>query len=157
MSITHDITSTYVSGYSPLTINFNTSGFTGFTFPCCKLIYDFGDEETQTISRTLIPAADPKDILSTHTFRKINQEADDIFLVSISAVECNTFSTLVCTVSVEVELPGFIGVSAQHTFEKIHLINSRMFTTDNVIMYTFETENPNYFMTSVVDISGGLT
>lgn len=146
------------TGFAPLTLTLNPSGFSINDGPIVKIEYDFNDGtdpiivkrklNTDTLSTSAYAFSgdpgDPRNVIVSHTLFPSISSDPQTFNVSIKVTKSTTFTPVVYNMSVYVSKVDAINGVTQGYFEDIHLIGSRVYSTKDTKFYTFETVNPRY-------------
>jgi len=157
-------------GRSPQTITFCATAIIPGSFPICRIDWDFGDNSPiLSISRlmsaeysnyfnasTYADLSDPRNIFVTHVYnnnqsgpRTFSFELDDIdssnkdgiYFPSVSAFACNTNSVATGKLPTYNGAIGpFCQMSLSATEGNIHLLNNRMYSTEDNLLLVFESE-----------------
>lgn len=156
-----------INGQSSLTSYFMASSIIAGSFPICRIDWDFGDGEVQTITRIPLTQStsqglqvinlsaysydlnDPRNIVVPHVYTNQTQ-AYQTYTINISAYACNTNSVLYCSRS---DLVWVAPEVIEDITETKNLIGSRFDDNGNLI-YILEGENNN--TTHTVVLSGEL-
>lgn len=138
---------------SPTTITLNTSAFNGLG-KLWKIVYNFGNNEVKTQNFTInapylsslpIPdeSGDPRNypVHSNYyfddSFTKTYTIKIDFYSIGIDIPETVSFDLML-------RLPNIDEIFS--TESELKLVGTRMFGTDNKILYIFESQSPNYLL-----------
>lgn len=157
-----------ITGDSPLTVSFNPSASDCGSFPVCKIVWDFGDGNTETISRLAsagydsvtgtIPFPsdpyDPRNVIVSHTYNRKNTSDTGIYNVNMDIYACNT-STYTSTTG-EIGLVGLESRTLSAT-KDFHLLANNIVDNGENILFVMEndsTKSSHSILLSSSDLSG---
>lgn len=158
-----------VSGNSPLTAYFMSSGIVAGSFPICRMDWDFGDGTVEKITRiphvtatsqgiSLINISaysydllDPRNLVIPHVYNNASEDTQT-FDIHVSAYACNTNTMLHCS-AYQLIAPIEPNISTRVEDVK-RLIGSRFDDAGNLI-YIVEGQDEN--TTYTIALSGELT
>lgn len=153
-----------LSGLSPLTAYFMSSGIIAGSFPICRIDWDFGDGDLQTVTRrpltietdqglSLINISaypydleDPRNIIVPHIYTNLTND-NQTFDINISAYACNTNTMITCVAQSLVS--PLVPKVAIERIENKKLIGSR-FDTEGNLIYVLEGQNENTTFTVIM-------
>jgi hypothetical protein len=138
-----------------------------------KIVYNY-DDDTSQVTRTLgaVPTKkddtlkypyeiqDPRNFVQEHTV-VLSKTVSKTFNVSvrvysvldkaIGSGEVPNYTEYKIALKLNAPILDTASIATSgYYFEEIHLVNTRMFGTDNTILYNFESENPHYLLPTVV-------
>lgn len=158
-----------VNFYGPTTITFNPSSL-NLPNKIVRIDYYFGDVHNEYIkpishgfyySLTSVDTqgypfpsepGDPRNFPVTHTFTS-NQFSIQSFDVYIFIYQVNVADPVAVYYKINILAPNVDDYSSDINpyFGEMHLISTRMFGTNNDILYTFESQNPNYVIPVLIN------
>lgn len=145
-----------ITGLSPFTLTINPSGISSSN-KIYKLEYNFGDGSI--IDRVLTPDNDSDFLktLETHVF-SLTGNLQKTFNINVHAYQFNTSLYNDYTISLNLKAPPIESttttlstLSSYAYFGEMHLVGTRMFGTENEVLYMFESINPNYILPVLVN------
>jgi hypothetical protein len=145
-----------ITGLSPFTLTINPSDISTSN-KVYKLEYDFGDGTIVNQVLTTEDGGDPLSIQKTHVYY-LTGNLQKTFNINVNAYQFNTSLYSNYKISLNLKVPFLESIvtsnsalSSTSYFDELHLVGSRMFGTDNEILYMFESINPNYILPVMVN------
>lgn len=134
-----------------------------FSSKIYKIVYDWGDGEVETIkiqpsqfNTTPIfnyPAVkengDPRQVKKEHIYT-LNNELKKLFNLSVKIYMFGVSQPIEYFAVIRLSAPQLDG-TIKGFFKNIHLIDAKMYGTDNKILYIFEGKDPSWIMPVLVD------
>ncbi|NBO98572.1 MAG: LamG domain-containing protein [Proteobacteria bacterium] len=145
-----------ITGLSPFTLTINPSSISTSS-KIYKIRYDYGDGTI--IDRVLTPDNDSDFLktLETHVF-SLTGNLQKTFNVNVHAYQFNSSLYSDYTISLNLKTPPIesttttlSSLSSYAYFKELHLVGTRMFGTENEVLYMFESINPNYILPVLVN------
>jgi hypothetical protein len=145
-----------ITGLSPFTLTINPSGISTSN-KIYKIRYDYGDGTI--IDKVINPDNDQDFLNTTQTYTYyLTGDIQKTFNINVHAYQFNTSLYSDYTISLDLKTPPLekkttnLGeLSSFAYFDEVHLIGTRMFGTENEILYMFESINPNYILPVLVN------
>jgi Concanavalin A-like lectin/glucanases superfamily len=149
-------TSQTITGFSPFTLTINPSGIP-LPGKIYKITYDFGDGTF--IERDL--TTDNQNFFSnkfeTYVYN-LTSNLQQYYNIQINAYQFNSSYYQNYNINLSLRTPPLesiclatSSVSAAAYFNELHLVGSRMFGTEDEILYMFESINPSYLLPVLVN------
>jgi hypothetical protein len=145
-----------ITGLSPfiLTISPSTISTSNKIY---KITYDFGDGTL--IERLINPDNDEVFLSTDETYvYYLTGNIQKTFNINVHEYQFNTSLYNDYTISLDLKAPpiesiatNLSGLSSSAYFDELHLVGTRMFGTENEILYMFESINPNYILPILVN------
>ena len=145
-----------ITGLSPFTLTINPSSIS-IPNKVYKIGYDFGDG---TLIDNIINPDNDQDFLKTtqtHVYY-LTGDTQKTFNINVHAYQFNTSLYNDYTISLNLKTPplekkttNLSALSSFAYFDELHLVGSRMFGTENEVLYMFESINPNYILPVLVN------
>lgn len=145
-----------ITGLSPFTLTINPSAISTSN-KVYKISYNFGDGTL--IDKVINPDNDQGFLNTTQTHvYYLTGDIQKTFNINVHAYQFNTslyndytISLNLKTPSLEKKTTSLSALSSFAYFDELHLVGSRMFGTDNEVLYMFESINPNYVLPVMVN------
>jgi hypothetical protein len=119
-----------------------------------NIVYDFGDGTIVSQPASIFSNGDKPTLYpKTHTYNLKIAEATS-FQVNVFLYQVNSETPARFTSNVRLKAPSLEASSAvndNNMFESIHLVGTRMFGTDNNILYMFQSKNPDYLLPVILN------
>jgi hypothetical protein len=161
----------FIDNFAPLKLSINpfnalpSKNANQFNFQAkiYKIVYDWGDGEIETVKLTPssfnssnvvnYPATkesgDPRNVKKEHIYN-LNGELKKAFNLSVKIHMFGIDDPLEYKALIRLSAPQLDG-SRRGFFKNIHLIDAKMYGTDNKILYVFEGKDPSWVMPALVD------
>jgi len=150
------LSGTVINSFAPFTLSINPSAIDGISTKVYRIDYYFGNSKNVYQTWFYKPSAinsnlayqydvgDPRNYSQKHTYYLPNT-----YTYSYS-VSCNIFqignpTPVSISFTIQLSAPKMEG-SLNAVFSAVHLNHTKMFGTENNILYVFETENPKYYI-----------
>jgi hypothetical protein len=145
-----------ITGLSPFTLTINPSGISTSN-KVYKIAYNFGDGTL--IDRVVNPDNDQDFLKTEETYvYYLTGNIQKTFNINVHAYQFNTSLYNDYTISLNLKTPplekkttSLSALSSFAYFDELHLVGSRMFGTNNEVLYMFESINPNYVLPVMVN------
>lgn len=160
--LTQSLYGTTINSFAPFTLTINPSAIDGITKKIYKIDYTF---DTSTTSQkyfyktpendpsTVYPypqeVGDPRNYTKSHTFFLPNVYRKDC-IVSVNIYQTGISTPTNISFYVSLSAPKLDGTE-NAMFSAVHLSYTRMFGSDNNILYVLETEKPKYFIPVILN------
>jgi hypothetical protein len=119
-----------------------------------KINYDFGDGQKENQSLYIgvndPTEGDPKKFIKIHEYFLLDSYQKNI-LASVSAYQMGATQPIVFNIDISLNAPTLEAFTDDRYFGEVHLSKTRMFGTDNTLLYNFETSNPHYIIPTIVN------
>lgn len=136
-----------------------------FNFPSkiYKIVYDWGDGEVETVKivpstfnssniidyPTIKESGDPRNVAKEHIYT-LSGELKKAFNLSVKIHMFGVDAPIEYDAVLRLSAPQLDG-TIKGFFKNVHLINAKMYGTDNKILYVFEGKDPSWTMPVLVD------
>lgn len=135
----------------------------GFQSKVYKIVYDWGDGQVETVkirpsSFNVTPtvnypvskeSGDPRQVTKQHIYT-LNNEFKKAFLLSVKIYMFGVKNPIEYRAIIRLSAPQLDG-TIKGFFKNMHLIDAKMYGTDNKILYIFEGKEPSWTMPVLVD------
>jgi len=111
-------------------------------------IWGDGSMDSQTFKPDPNINGDPKNYPKTKNFVSKNSKLS-VYIITINIYLFGESKPSSFTINLNLQNPS-LDQGINKLFNEVHLIKTRMFGADNQILYTFETQNPNNILMSLV-------
>lgn len=161
----------FIDEFAPLKLTINpfdalpskNSNQFNFQSKIYKIVYDWGDGQVETVkikpstfnSSNLInypsvkESGDPRNTTKEHIYT-LDKEIKKAFNISIKIYMFGNNSPIEYLATLRLQSPRLDGTKTGF-FKNVHLIDAKMYGTDNKILYIFEGKDPSWILPALVD------
>jgi hypothetical protein len=137
-----------VSNYAPFYLSVDPSGVTTPNL-VRQIDYIWGDgtSHSQVLNPNPTSNGDPRNYIQNKQFLS-KDPVLSVYLIKVNVYTLGSSDPITFTINLNLQNPQ---LESNNIFNEFHLVKTKMFGPDNQMLYTFETQNPNNIMMSVVN------